>query len=53
MKIVIDIPGEEYNECKNRFDMVCRGGYLNDNLYTALVMYVALGKPIKESEEEE
>lgn len=53
MKIVIDIPEEEYKECKNRFNMIYQEeGYLNYNLNTALVIYVALGKPIEESEEE-
>ena len=46
MKIVIDISEEEYNECKNRFNMIYQEGYLNFNLNTALVILVANGTPL-------
>lgn len=46
MKLIIDIPEEEYNECKNRFNMIYQEGYLNYNLNTSLVMYIANGTPL-------
>jgi len=52
MKIVIDIPEEDYDECKRRYNMIFQEGYINYNLNTALVMYIALGKPIEESKED-
>ena len=49
MKVIIDIPEEEYKECKNRIDMIYQEGYLNYNLNTALVLYVANGIPLTEN----
>ena len=46
MKLIINISEQEYNECKNLFNMVYQEGYLNYNLNTALVMYVANGIPL-------
>ena len=43
VELVIKISEQEYNECKNRFNMVHQEGYLNYNLNTALVMYIANG----------
>lgn len=43
MKLIIDIPDQEYNDCKNRFNMIYQEGYLNYNLNTALIMYIANG----------
>ena len=48
MKVMIDITDEEYNECKNRYDMIFQEGYLNYNLNTALVFYIANGTPLEE-----
>ena len=49
MKLVIDISEEEYNECKNRYSMIFQEGYLCYNLDTALVMYIANGTPIEQT----
>lgn len=49
MKLVIDISEEEYNECKNRYNMIFQEGYLCYNLDTALVMYIANGTPIEQT----
>lgn len=43
MKLLINISEQEYNECKNRFNMIYQEGYLNYNLNTELVMCVANG----------
>lgn len=43
MKLIIDITEQEYNECKNLFNMVYQEGYLNYNLNTALIMDIANG----------
>ena len=51
MKLIIDIPDQEYNDCKNRFNMIYQEGYLNYNLNTALIMYIANGTPLLETEE--
>lgn len=48
MKLIIEISEQEYNECKNLFNMVYQEGYLNYNLNTALVLYVSQGIPLTE-----
>lgn len=47
MKMIIDITKQEYNECKNLFNMVYQEGYLNYNLNTSLIMYIANGTPLE------
>ncbi len=43
VELVIKIPEQEYDECKNRFNMIYQEGYLNYSLNTALVMHIANG----------
>lgn len=46
MELIINISEQEYNECKNLFNMVYQEGYLNYNLNTSLIMYIANGIPL-------
>ena len=50
MKLIIDIPEEEYNECKMQVEMIRQEGILVESLNTALKIHVANGKVIKERE---
>lgn len=49
MELVINISEQEYNECKNLFNMIHQEGYINYNLNTSLVMYIANGTPLEEA----
>lgn len=46
MELVIKISEQEYNECKNQFNKIYQDGYLNYNLNTTLIMYIANGIPL-------
>lgn len=43
MKLIIDIPKEEYDECKRQVDMIKQEGVLIESLNTALKIHVANG----------
>ena len=51
MKLVIDIPEEEYKECMMQVDMIKQEGFLIESLNTALKIHVANGSPTKGSYE--
>ena len=46
MKLVIDIPEEEYNECKMQVEMMKQEGFLIESLNTALRIFIANGTPL-------
>jgi hypothetical protein len=46
MKLIIDIPEEEVNECKRQVDMIKQEGFLIESLNTALKIHVANGTPL-------
>ena len=46
MKLVIDIPEDEYNECKMQVEMMKQEGFLIESLNTALRIFVANGTPL-------
>ena len=46
MKIVIDIPEEEYNECKMQVELMKQEGIIIESLNTALRIFVANGTPL-------
>lgn len=46
MQIVIDIPEEEYEECKMQVEMIKQEGFLIESLNTALKIHVANGTPL-------
>lgn len=48
MKLIIDIPEDEVNECKMQVDMIKQEGFLIESLNTALKIHVANGKPLEE-----
>lgn len=43
VELVIKIAEQDYDKCKNLFDMAYQEGYLNHNLYIALIKSVANG----------
>lgn len=47
MKIVIDIPEEEYNECKMQVELMKQEGIIIESLNTALRIFVANGTPLE------
>lgn len=46
MKLIIDIPEDEVNECKMQVDMIKQEGFLIESLNTALKIHVANGIPL-------
>lgn len=46
MQIVIDIPEEEYNECKMQVGLMKQEGIIIESLNTALRIFVANGTPL-------
>ena len=46
MQIVIDIPEEEYNECKMQVELMKQEGIIIESLNTALRIFVANGTPL-------
>jgi hypothetical protein len=46
MKLIIDIPEDEVNECKMQVEMIKQEGVLIENLSTALKIHVANGTPL-------
>ena len=46
MKLIIDIPEDEVNECKMQVDMIKQEGLLIESLSTALKIHVANGTPL-------
>jgi type VI protein secretion system component Hcp len=48
MELVIEIPEEEYNECKMQVEFMKQEGCMIDSLSTALRIHVANGKPLED-----
>lgn len=46
MKLIIDIPEEEYNDCKMQVELMKQEGIIIESLNTALRIFVANGKPL-------
>lgn len=46
MQMVIDIPEQDYNECKMQVEMIKQEGFLIESLNTALKIHVANGTPL-------